>query len=1055
MKISSGDFMNRAYRKDVMRSLRGGWRRFLAIALITALGVMMFSGLQAACQDLRREADSFFDAQNLHDLEIKSTLGLTEDDAAALAELPDVEQAECVFSTDVTVVTEAGGALELSAVTMTPGGTDALYPVTGRLPEREDECALTEAVASKYGLQTGSILTLTAEEGSGDILPDTFTVTALVIDPTSVGSTNGAVSYRNSDTEKDCLYIPSSAVDTKMYTSVLVRMTDSDSYFTYDTKYSSAVSTLASQIRDQVQDAREESRLKDVQDEAYAKLDSELSGAQEELDDGRQQLSDAKDEAEQQFEQAQEAIDSGLKTLNSRKAELDAREKQLEDSASQIESGRQQLREQEESLEQKRQELTDQQDSLMQKKRELQTQRDTLAAGQANAGVAQLEEGIRQTDAGLSQIAAGLKQVEDGRQQLANNLAQLDAAQKEADSGRQQLADGRQQLAQAGQQLADNQSQLDAQKTSAEETFAEKEQAIADAQAQLDERKAAAEADIAAMEKPSWYIQSRRALGGYSDVSSDADSIDSIGTVFPMLFLAVAVLISLTAITRMVEEDRGLLGTYRALGFTEGEIRSKYLIFALLSAACGSAAGTLGAMVVLPGFLFWVFSNMYLFPQYRYAFLVPRGILGPALFIGAVLIAAWAACAKELSEAPAQLMRPKAPPAGRRIILEYIQFIWKRLSFLSKVTARNLFRYGRRFLMTVVGIAGCMVLLLFGFAVKDSVTDMLPGQYGGIFTYDCLAVASQADDTLSRLTQEAAERGQIDDSMSLYTTTLTLEDDSGDQISAQLYVLPDGSSPDGFMDLRGVDGEKITLKDGDVWVSINAAEILGLHPGEDFLAGSADMPPRQVILTGTLLNYLGNYVYMTGNTYDQYFQDYQANAELLHLTPAVTDQAAWCRNLAGREGIAACVSTQKIRSEFQQSFKLVNMVVYVVIIMSAALAVVVLYTLGTTNISERERELATIRVLGFSDREVSLYINREVMILTAIGILIGLPAGRAAAQMLNRVLRLPGIYLRVSLHLPSYFICVALILIFALLVQSVTDRMLRRIDPVTALKSAE
>ena len=1133
-----------AYNKDIFRTLKGGWRRFLAIAVITTLGVTMFSGLQASCRDLRVEADSFFDSQNLHDLKIQSTLGMTDDDVQALKDMEDVESAAGIYSADLIVHTSDNAALDLSYQTIADDGSDAPYIVEGVMPSESGQCAVTKDLADKYGLAVGD--TLDVEKGDGDsvTVPDAFVISALIVDPTKVGSTSGAVSYRNSSVDKDCLYILPEDADQDVYSAVLVRMRDSDSYFTYDRQYLTAVSDLESQIRSGVQEAREDARWQQVKSEAYDALAEETEPARSELSDAREQLAYARKEADQQFADAQAQIDDGLAETADNEKTLQDKEQEVESSASSLAAQKEQVQTQEDSLNQQKADLQAQLDSLNQQKTDLQVQLDSLnqqkadlqvqldslnqqkadlqaqaeslneqkkdlqaqsdnlnaqesalqaetdipaeqqanqirqidaALSQITAGISQIDANLPQLTGGISQIDANLPQLTDGIGQLESGISQLNSAVSQIDdglaslsaarqqiedggnqieTGRAQIADGYDQIRQAKAELADAQNELDEQKAAAEVKFSESEQEIADGEAELEKQVQDAGDDIEAIGRPSWYIQSRSALSGYSNVQSDADSIESIGKVFPVLFLAVAILISLTAITRMVEEDRGILGTYRALGFTNREIRRKYMTFAALSAITGSLVGSAGAFIILPRFLFWVFSNMYLFPGYSFSFLPAEGLFGPALFIAAVVLAAWAVCRKELKQTPAELMRPKAPPAGKRIFLEYIPFIWKRMPFLSKVTARNLFRYGKRFLMTVVGISGCMALLLFGFAVQDSVTDMLPKQYGGVFRYDCLAAASSYD-TLESYIEEAKAAGEIDKEQSLYVTSVSVKNEAGDEMSAQLYVVPNASALDGMICLTGMDGNDVTLEDGKTLITANAADILGIAPGETFEAGTADMPSVTMTLDGVVKNYLGNYIYMTKNTFEQYFKEYEPNAEMLIFTDSVTDQTAWCRTLAEKEDITACVSTEEVKSEFHKSFELVNMVVYVVIIMSAALAVVVLYTLETTNISERERELATIKVLGFFDREVSLYVNKEVIILTLFGIAAGIPLGRAFAQTLNTVLKLPAISLEAALHPSSYLISAALVFVFALLVQLVTDKILRRIDPVTALKSAE
>ncbi len=555
------------------------------------------------------------------------------------------------------------------------------------------------------------------------------------------------------------------------------------------------------------------------------------------------------------------------------------------------------------------------------------------------------------------------------------------------------------------------------------------------------------------MDAAAWYVQTRGSLSGYANLESDADSIEAIGTAFPVVFFIVAILISLTTITRMVEEDRSLIGTYKSLGFTDREIRRKYLVYAGAAGICGALIGTVLAFIGLPSFIFIVFDIMYLLPGYSWHFLPLNGILGPVIFLGGILLAAALAVRNELKQVPASLMRPLAPRAGSRILLERIPPIWKSMSFLQKVTARNLFRYKKRLFMTIFGIAGCTALMLFGFAIRDSVQDLSPRQYEETFRFDLMSVAEEEERAAMFRTLE--EETLVTDRIDLVITSADLKNPEGKSTSVTVMAVDSDDDLSSYVNLENQSEGELVLEDGVVYVTRNAANVLGLSKGDSAELQLVDLKKAEIILSGLTENYLGNYLYMTSATYEQYFGTWQANASLAHLQGTEAQQIAFTDALKEVEGVLSVTGIAELESQFSGAFLLINMVVAIVILMSAALAFVVLFTLSNTNISERTRELATIKVLGFFNPEVHSYINRETMILTGIGILLGMPLGYLFAQSLTIILNLPSIYLAVSLKPRSYLYAVLLDVLFVFLVNAVMNRSMDRIDPVEALKSVE
>ena len=650
--------------------------------------------------------------------------------------------------------------------------------------------------------------------------------------------------------------------------------------------------------------------------------------------------------------------------------------------------------------------------------------------------VAQIDDGIRQI---LDGIAYGEQQIADGERQLNEGQAELDLNRIETMA---QLADALRQIQEGYQKLLDGKKELD----EGWEDFHEGEQ---EAKEEFDK----AYQTIDDIDTASWYLLDRMSLSGYANIDSDAGSIEAIGTVFPIVFLVVAVLISLTSITRMVEEERGLIGTYKSLGYTDSEIRMKYIAYAFSASICGSVLGTVMAFVALPAFIFVIFGIMYLIPKYHFSFLSSYGISGPMVFIVAVLAAVYFASASELKQVPAALMRPKAPRAGSKVFLEKITPLWKRMSFLNKVTSRNLFRYKKRMFMTIFGIAGCMALLLFGFAIGDSVHDLMPRQYEQTFLYDVLCAASSDEhEELSEAVRNHKDTGIYADIM-IISADVSVH--NGRPETVQAIIFDDETDVSQYVSLRDIKGNPLQLGMHDIMITQNAGNVLGFKDGDTISVQLNDLQKAELPVRNLVQNYLGNYLFMRRSAYEDYYHDFMENGLLIRLNDKDCDAAAYTQLLKSKPNVMSVISTAELRDQFSTAFVLINAVVYIVIIMSAALAFVVLFTLSSINVSERTREIATIKVLGFFDGEVHTYIDKETVILTVIGIAAGLPLGWAFAQTLTAILNLPSIYLAVSLHGVSYFYAAGLTLLFMVIVNLSSDRVLDRVDPVEALKSVE
>lgn len=671
---------------------------------------------------------------------------------------------------------------------------------------------------------------------------------------------------------------------------------------------------------------------------------------------------------------------------------------------------------------------------------ELDQQQD-YADSQFAAQRAQLAATRKQLEAASAQVAAGREQIAASRRQLDSSAATFEV---ERTSALQKLRDARATLESSESELADGQAELDANRDEYNEQRADAEREIDDAREEVRD-----------MEGAVWYIQDRGSLPSYASVDSDASSIEAIATVFPVIFFTVAVLISLTTVTRMVEEDRGLIGLYKALGYSRARIQSKYLIYSATACIAGGIAGDALGFLALPAIIFTIFETMYALPPFQFHFDMGSAMLGVALFAVGIVGATFIACRQVLKETPASLMRPKAPRAGARIFLERITPIWRRLGFLNKVTARNLFRYKKRFFMTVFGIAGCTALLICGLGIRDTVISLKPRQYGeaGVVRYDLMAVS--ADDDYAAARDELLDADEVDELLGLRIDSVTAEF-GGVRESVQIMVVPDGADLSSYLKMESVDGRALTVPANGALITKNAEQVLGFSLGDSVTLQDMSLRQGEVRIDDIVLNYLGNFVFMDQSTYREAFgKDAVPNAFLALLNGDDNAQIAFADQLAADDLFMTVSSSARIANDFSESFKIIDVVVYVVTVMAAALAFAVVFTLSTTNISERERELATIKVLGFRRHEVYRYINKETVILTLVGIVAGFPLGYAITRALTVILRMPSLYFDTIVELPTYAIAAAMSLLFTLIINAITNRSLDRVDMVGALKSAE
>lgn len=1004
-----------AFIKDMVRMWLHAWKRFISIALISLLGVAVLTGIYAGCRDAFLATDRFFDTQGLHDIQVLSTAGLTDDDIAALRKISGVAKVQGERSQTVTV--DLNGKKTVTMQEIGTNGIDQPYLQSGRMPEKSGEIAVTRKFIKDSGYKKGDHITVTPQDSASSSVSDSaesdnqtgengsqmsdsaesdtqdgkraarvtdsgesdnqapsfpteLTIVGVVLDPqdlTNPDGYSGTNAFRSSATSDYTFFAPSDGVTGSMYTAVTILVKGTADKDSFSDVYDDTVSEVADRIDGTVRTNRQKARHQEL------------------LDAGTKQIDEAKAQTDKQFAAAQQQIDSNRSQLNQ--------------------------------------------------------QIDQIVNMQAGAAAGSLDETTRET-LRETVIAAS--------PQLAEAKAQLDQAQ----------------------------SKLDQQKKDTERTLQSKQNELEDSIPQV-----------------RWYVQDRSQIGGFSSLKSDLESIQSLGNAFPIVFLLVAVMMSLTAMARMIEEDRGLIGTYTGLGYGRLAVASRYLLFALFACLIGGGLGLIAGFLGIPAFLLVVLRGLYVMPDVRLAYDWLYGTAGVALFVVGVLAATVYACAQEMRQKPASLMRPKAPRAGSRILLERIKPLWNRMSFLGKVTARNIFRFKSRLIMTVGGVAGCTALIVCGLAINDTVAALGAKQYQDVYQYDLMVVAN--DDDADAMRQKVASDGRVTSSMDVRVESGDLTGDSGSE-SIQLVAVPDSERSEfgkmvTLQPVRSswVDGaaDTVSLGDDGVIVSQSAASAMGVKAGGMVTLTNGDDMQAEAHVSAVIRSVIGSDVYVSETYYRQLFdtaasgtssassasdsgesdnqngesgtsngassngQQLVWNAMYAKLKGSGESQAAYAEKLEDDDAVMKAVSCAHMAESFK--FDLMGAVVALIVALAGGLALVVLFTLANTNVSEREREMATLKVLGFFDKEVHHYVNREMMVLTMMGVVLGLPLGRFVGGLLTAALNMPALYFEVECTPLSYVIAAGATMAFALLVQLFVNPVLDRIDPISSLKSVE
>ncbi|MDL2215992.1 FtsX-like permease family protein [Ruminococcaceae bacterium OttesenSCG-928-N02] len=1098
-----------ALLKDLVREIWKTKSRFLSIFAIVAIGTAFFSGVKVSCYDMKNTAAEYFTTQNLFDFRVLTNYGIDENILQVLREMEGIAEVMPGYSADFFAQNESRSVV-VRTYSYNPEyeGQQAMNRpllLQGRMPENANECVVEQTHSTpKTFVVGGEITFFLGDEGdiSDTLTHDTYEIVGVVRSPQYI-SVNRGVSAIGDGSVNSFVYLHESAYCAPAYTEAYIKIEGVQGLSPYENAYitqanvmerrlenimaSLAVTrhaTIVEQAQQEIDDGERE-LLQAQRDIALAEQEiadglAELAAAEKELQDGANALAQARAQADAAFAQALQELENSEQQVALLEAAYNAARDNLATQEAAIAAY--------EPLASAMRDYVNAPVGSPQEAAALaEVQTQASLAGLSAAQSAEIISGIQQykaTGTGLPSIGGvDLDAIVENILQayLGGNGTLVDTARALLADLETQLNDAKAALAQGWAQYNSERATAyaaldaaDAQLAQGWKTYyAEREKAlaeiasgrreiaegyaeIADARTELEQAKTT----LAELAAGKGYTFDRDQDEGYASFGEDAERVDAIAAVFPVFFILVAALVCLTTMTRMVEDQRTQIGTMKALGYAAGSILVKYIVYAGVASFFGSIFGVAVGLQVLPRVIYSAYSMMYFLPDLVTPFLFPYFFWCTLVSVLTTCAAAYAACQQELRTQPAQLMRPKAPPSGKRVLLERIPFIWNRISFSNKVTVRNLMRYKKRVAITVVGIAGCTALMLTGFGLKDSISAVVGKQFEEVFLYEAITVLNE--DSLDDAIQTA--RAQVNASAELqavhWASSTAADFSNGEKTySGQLVVFEQPQTMGEVIDLHTRIGkDEITIGPGEVVLSEKITTLLGLTVGDEITLTFTDETAYTFTISAISENYVFHFAYMSAETYERTFGAAPFyNMAYINFAPETSQEArfAYAERVLKNDAVLTTTFAADTNREFADMVQSLNAIVLVLIISAGALAFVVLYNLTNINVTERIREIATIKVLGFYDGEVAAYIYRENIACTALGIAMGLFLGIALHRFVVLTAEVDMVMFARAIAPQSYLFAALLTALFTVVVNVALYFKLRKVDMVLSLKSVE
>ncbi len=1067
--------------KTTYREIRQSFGRYFAILAIVALGVGFFVGLMVVTPAMVRNGGRYLNSHDLYDLRLLSTLGFEKDSVETFTGREDVKAVEGAVSSDFLAVDESGKSRVLVAQTLLEVQNQVELK-EGRLPEAADEIVVDSSLFSKDDIgKTIQVSDENSEETADLFAYDVYTIVG-------VADASYYINYQRGSTTlgtgrvSGFVYMLPDGFDTDYYTEIFVRLDQNDKIYSdvYKAKIEE-LKTWAEPIAEQEAQNRYDSLKADAQqkvDDAQKELRDQTADARTDLEEAKQKLTDGQKEladGKEQIADAKKQLQQAKQTLAQKQTELNNGRAQLADGRSQLEAGQAQL---DSARAQLNAAIAAAQSAGS------QAGAESGVSGSAAASPAQLQQQLAQLDAQQAVLDAQRNQLESSAAELTAGEKQLAAAKQELSSQEEQLNEQEQKLADAEKELADGQKEYEDGLQTLDEKTADAKEEIADAQKQIDE-----------IQEPDVYVLGRDTNIGYASYENDSTIVAGIAKVLPFFFFLVAALVCMTTMNRMVEEQRTQIGVLKALGYSEARIMGKYLFYAGSAAWIGSVIGFLIGSTIFPTVIWNAYKIMYHMGDYELMFDPWLAVASLAVALLCSVGVTWLTCRYELMSTAANLIRPKSPKSGRRVWLEHIPFVWNRISFLAKVSVRNVFRYKQRFFMMVIGIGGCTALLVTGYGIKDTIADIADMQYEEVQLYDMSAtlkegypaadaaageqgiaaagMAEQQANTESASAGTSAVGGEVTDSADFSELTEVLSESSEDwmpfcEISMDLtgrsgvktanVVIPqDTGAAQEYIQLRTEDGEDISWPgEEEAVISAKLARKCGIRVGDTVTLRTEDGEKLKVKVTALSRNYIYNYVYISPKTWKlDNGSDPVYKSIYIHASEGTQENRELSEKLLACDAVSAVAVNADMLSQVNKMMGSLDAVVLLIILCAGALAFIVIYNLTNINITERIREIATIKVLGFRPKETASYVFRENVVLTALGTIVGLGAGICLHRFVIANIDVDMVTFQPRVLPFSFVKSILLTFVFMVIVDVVMYLKLERINMAESLKSVE
>ena len=1109
--------MRSALNKDFIRDILKSKGRFLSIVAIVALGVAFFTGVKSSPIVMKTSSDKYYDKYNLMDIRLISTLGLTDKDVDDIKNIKGVEGVYPTYSIDVISIYNSTEkvlkvhGLDLNKLNDKKNYINQLKLIKGRLPQKSGECVLEIPKIKALNYPIGSEISLSSgkdDKLSKSLSKSKYKVVGYVETPYYLSQEKGNSSIGGGVIE-GAIMIPESDFKMDTYTEMFLTVKSAKELDTYGDEYSNLVKTVTDKIEnmknklttrrynevvkkaeDKIQ--KQEDKLskakkdfdkgKKEYEENKLKSENEIKEAENKILDASEQIEDGKAQLKNEKKRAFEQIEEGKIKLANAETDLKNGQKKYQTALKKFNSNKKTAESEIKKAESDLEELSNQIDDLKNGNKliEKQLQNEQLSEVERSELENKLNEnlyilsvmqqkykdGTDKLESSKSELLLGEKKLKETKatleaseKKIANEKTKLKSSEKLAEEkfkkAEEELYQRENQIEEAKLELKENKAKLKTELNKAKKELQEAEEKIADGEEKIKDAKK----QIKKIEKPTLYILDRDSHQSFVEYEGCANSIDALAKIFPVFFFAVAALVCLTTMTRMVDEQRINIGTLKGLGYKTSQISKKYILYALIACLTGSILGLAIGFSVFPTVIFFAYGMMYSIENIVYVFSIPIAIGITSLALIIITLSAYMACRKELKETPAILMRPKAPKSGKRILLERVPFIWNRFSFISKVTVRNIFRYKKRFLMTVLGIAGCTALILTGFGIKDSIEMILTGQYGTLFKYD-MSLVIQSDMTDKQIYELRKNLSDIDEINKYEFFSYENGDIKVNNTTKEItIVVPENlKKMDKFIHLQDRKTQNpIELNNKGIVLTEKIARDLGVKAGDEIELINSDDKKAKIKVSHITENYISHYAYISPENYIKLFEkdlDFNRVIGILN-NPSVKIEDKLSKKLFDIETIDGITFNTASKETFHNTIKNLNYVVLIMIISAGALAFVVLYNLTNVNISERIREIATIKVLGFYDKEVSAYIYRENIILTIIGTVVGLGLGTILHKFIMVTVEIQSMMFGRVIDMSSYFIAAVLTIVLSLFVNLAMFYKLRNVKMVESLKSVD